>query len=1421
MNPLVRKGRTGQLTEDDLSLPKGMTSGVCSSRFEAEWAAEKAAAEKEGREPNLRGTLQRVFAREFFKAGVWKAIWGILIILAAFFFVRELLLWAEGYNNDKKAGRMPGASKGWILAIFFFLDCWFLSMAMQQMTARSAALGVKVRAALLSAVFRKSMKLEDVTVSTGDVVSLAAVDCQKLQEACTTLHYLWSGPVEAVAICILLATQLKISVLPGVGILLVVVPTQFFIGKKTAYLRKKTVAFTDLRVQMMNEILMAIKVVKFYCWEKQFEKKVQEYRSQEMDLAWKAAILKSVSLMIVFIIPPAMAITMFSMLTDPVNVGVPDAMILNASIAFTTLSLFNTLRFPLVVLPKALKNFTESLSAVQRLQAYLLRPETKGSSRLAAPTCFMRNCDVAYVVDGKLTPPVLHDVSFELPAGKLLTVTGVVGSGKTSAFAALLGLASVTRGECALGGRVAYVPQWAWIQNLSVRDNILFGRPFDPVKYARVVHACALEADFRMMANGDLTELGERGANLSGGQRQRISLARAVYSDADVFFLDAPLSAVDQHTANHIFQYCIRGLLAGKTILMSTHKVHLLAQSDLCGVFSHGRLVYYGAYNRELIKPHVTDLLVGAADDLPPQQLPLPVQTRSSFDFDDDGTAALARAKLAPAPAKGKKAKAAPKMIVEDESMKKTGFESYRVWARRAGTTLALISIAIHVFAQCVRIGNDYWLNVWTGAQVPGRPILVKADNSFYAFVQFGFVVGFGIWLMIRGLSFYRIARRASLALHNNTFGRVLRAPFAFFVVTPLGRVLNCFAGALDQVDESLPDVFHITLVYFCILLTTVSLSSAVLPLFAIVTAGLFAAFFLYLRLYLGAGRALKRLSGATNGKVLSHLNEAILGLPVIRAFGEEGRFTAESAALVDGNHRCVFNQDAASIWLAFRLDFVGALIILGNALLCVGMRDDYPPRTLGLTISNSLQALVFFTWVVRGYADIDSQVSSVTAIEYYGSEAVGQEPEAGPDAPKVEASWPARGEIKFDKVVLHYLPHQPAALKGVTLTIQAGEKVGVVGRTGSGKSTLIIALFRLVEAKSGSIFIDGVDTGRMPLEELRSRIAIIPQEPIMFRGTVRSNLDPFGAYSDAEIWEALRTSHLKEYVEALPGKLEAEVAEGGSNWSLGMRQLCCLCRVVLKRSSILVLDEATASVDPKTESLFVSTIETVFQGATIIQIAHRLDTIVSSDKILFMDAGLPIEFDAPAALLDNPASHFARLVEETGLGAAALRDAIGPKREHLPRASSISMHGAAAESLRRAASISRGASLDIDRDIQFPSTPPPPRRAAAASRRAPRQVGPSRSPSVLSGLAISPSPSLYTGLAARAGGVAHSQSVPEHLARSASQHIALASAAGRAGPARSHSLHSDLAHAPAASASALSPSASVHSDLSRGTASQ
>ncbi|CAI5992008.1 unnamed protein product [Closterium sp. NIES-64] len=885
----------------------------------------------------------------------------------------------------------------------------------------------------------------------------------------------------------------------------------------------------------------------------------------------------------------------------------------------------------------------------------------------------------------------LTDVTLSVEPGKLVAVVGATGQGKSSLVSALLGEMPMVAGDSPpiIRGRVAYVSQVSWIFNATVRENILFGLPYEQQRYERAVRVSALERDLQLLPGGDLTEIGERGVNVSGGQKQRISIARAVYSDADVFFFDDPLSALDAHVAKQVYDTCVRTELAGRTRIMVTNQLHFLPAVDWVVMVEGGRIAEQGPYVQlKASAPKFQRLLekagaleehgdaevggeggetagdAGSGGGETSAEAAAAAATAGSSSSGGGGgsdSAAAAngdsrssnRAGEKSGAGKGEKGGAGGTTLVQTEDKAQGVVSAAVVWRyvrAMGGTGVLAVLISLYVLVEAARVLASVWISVWTGSvsQEEGG-----GHGSLY-FVAGYSLISLGQVLLTFANQYFLVfsSQRAARRLHDAMLAAILRAPMSFFHTNPVGRLINRFTKDTADIDKNLAQYTSLCLGGIFQLLSTFALIGVLntVALWAIVP--LLLLFYIVYLYFQNTAREVKRWDSVTRSPVYSQFAEALNGLATIRAYRAAARMAGMNGRAVDRNTRFTLVSMSANRWLAIRLEFLGGLMILATAVFAVmdvqraGDQAALAP-VMGLILSYALQITAMMTMVLR--------LLSVAENSFNAVERVGSYADIPAEAPAIIPShrpppgWPQQGEVLFEDVVMRYRPDLPPVLRGLSALVQGGEKVGVVGRTGAGKSSLFNSLFRLAEIESGRICIDGQDLKLFGVTDVRRALMIIPQTPVLFTGTLRFNLDPFSERSDSEVWEALGRAHLREVVSRMPLGLDTEVAEGGENFSVGQRQLISLARALLKESRILVLDEATAAVDVGTDALIQRTVREEFKGRTMLTIAHRLNTIMDSDRILVMDAGMALEYDTPANLVLNEASVFAAMVRSTG----------------------------------------------------------------------------------------------------------------------------------------------------------------------------
>ncbi|KAI3927981.1 hypothetical protein MKW98_023582 [Papaver atlanticum] len=1217
MNPLLTKGYELPLHIEDVpSLSPDHMAQETSQLFESNWPKQ---ADKCSHP--VRTTLIRCFWKEM----IFTAVLAILKLCVMY--LGPILL--NGFVRFT-SGKGDSPYEGYYLVLALLLAKFIEVLSSHQFNFQSQKVGMLIRSSLITCLFKKGLKLSCSSRQKhdiGQIVNHMAVDAQQLSDMILQLHNLWMMPIQVGISLVILYSYLGISSLAAfVGVTAVMVFV-LWSTKRTNKYQFGVMKMRDSRMKATTEMLNNMRVIKFQAWEEHFAEKIQAFRDSEFVWLQKFGISASANMVALWSTPVIVSTLTFG---TAIFLGYP----LDVGTFFTATSIFKILQEPIRSFPQALISISQAMISLGRLDGYLTSNES-----VAGDVEREENCggSVAVEIHGGVSgwdddvsgEAILKILNLQINKGEFIAIVGTVGSGKSSFLAAILGEMHKISGKARVCGTTAYVAQTPWIQNGTIQANILFGTAMDINRYREVIRACCLEKDLNMMEFGDQTEIGERGINLSGGQKQRIQLARAVCQDCDIYLLDDIFSAVDAHTGSELFKDCVRGALKNKTILLVTHQVDFLHNADLILVMIF--LFFFCA----LVAAHESSMELLEEKNSSPREKPgMSIHPSSATPHDANVIIRSAD--------ESKPAKATSKLINEEE--RETGHISsdvYKAYSTEAYGWWGVVAVVLmYLFWQFSLMAGDYWLAFETS-----EDRAASFDPTFFIEI-YGIIAVVSCFLvMIRAFGVMFIGLKTAQLFFIKIIRSISRAPMSFFDTTPSGRVLSRASSDQTTVDLLLPFFVSMTVtMYFTLLSILFVICQVAWPtIFLLIPLIWFNIW--YRRYYLASSRELTRLDSITKAPVIHHFSESIAGVMTIRCFRKQEEFCNENFNRVNTNLRMDFHNNGSNEWLGFRLELVGSMVLCLSAFFMILLPTNFiKPEYVGLSLSYGLSLNGVLFWTIYMTCFVENKMVSVERIRQFiniSSEAPWRIKDCLPFP-----DWPTHGDVSVNNLQVRYRPNTPLILKGVTLRIQGGEKVGVVGRTGSGKSTLIQAFFRVVEPSGGNIIIDNIDISKLGLYDLRSRFGIIPQEPVLFQGTIRSNIDPAGLYSEEEIWKSLERFQLKDVVIAKPQKLDASVVDSGDNWSVGERQLLCLGRVMLKRSRILFMDEATASVDSQTNSVIQKIIREDFSACTIISVAHRIPTVMDCDRVLVIDAGLALEFDKPSSLLEKP-TIFRALVQE------------------------------------------------------------------------------------------------------------------------------------------------------------------------------
>ncbi|KAH7318562.1 ABC transporter family protein [Stachybotrys elegans] len=1297
MAPLMVAGYKRQLTQQDIwKVNPKRAADPMTDRLKETF---RKRVERGDKHP-LMWALHDNFTMEFWLGAVCALLTSIIGVMAPFT-LRFLIQFAtDAWIANRTGTPPPPISHGIGLAIGVTVMQILSSLATNHFLYRGMLLGGQARATLISTIYEKAMVVSGraraggarETIAPGSaegsekdggkgktaegdkksgnpgqvekdgsgwgngrITNLMSVDTYRIDQASALFHMIWTSPIVIILTLVLLLINLSYSALAGFALLVIGTPVVGVAVKSLFRRRKEINKITDQRVSLTQEILQSVRFVKYFGWEEAFVGRLAEFRAKE---------IRGIQILLITrnaINAVGISLPIFASMLAFITYSLTDNSMAPAQI-FSSLALFNALRLPLNFLPVVLGQVTDAWSSMKRIEEFLLEeeqeetvtmnfdakdaiemnnasftwersptqdpskataaPTDKAKKHAAAPeknedpSALSPTKEAENANAGQREPFKLQNLTFTAKRNELVAVIGTVGSGKSSLLAALAGDMRKTEGEVVFGASRAFCPQYAWVQNTTLRKNITFGKDLNRPWYKKVIKACALQPDLDMLPNGDETEIGERGITISGGQKQRLNIARAIYFDADVILMDDPLSAVDAHVGRHIFDNAILGLLKDKCRILATHQLWVLNRCDRIIWMEGGQIQAIDTFDN-LMRDHKGF-----------QTLMETTAVEKTEEKDDS----KAPGEKDAGEGQKKKKKSAALMQQEERAVSSVPWSVYDAYIRASGSILsAPWVIFLLILSQGTNIVTSLWLSYWVSDEFnlsTGQYIGAYAGlGAIQAVLTFFFSISLSI-----------LGTNSSKVMLRDAVSRVLRAPMSFFDTTPLGRITNRFSRDVDVMDNTLSDAMRMYFFTIAMVTSIFALIIAYFHYFAIALGPLYVLFILAAGYYRASAREVKRYESILRSHVFAKFNEGLTGVASIRAYGLKEHFIADLRKSIDDMDSAYFMTFSNQRWLSVRLDMIGNALVFTVAILVVTSRFQVNPAIGGLVLSYILSIVQMIQFGVRQLAEVENGMNAVERLLYYGRDL---EQEAPLHTVEVRKSWPEKGEIVFDNVQMRYRENLPLVLNGLTMHVQGGERIGIVGRTGAGKSSIMSTLFRLVEISGGSITIDGVNISTIGLYDLRSRLAIIPQDPTLFRGTVRSNLDPFNEHTDLELWSALRQADLVPSDADMADRkadssrihLDSIVEEDGLNFSLGQRQLMALARALIRGSQIIVCDEATSSVDMETDNKIQNTIATGFRGKTLLCIAHRLRTIIGYDRICVMDAGSIAELDTPLEL--------------------------------------------------------------------------------------------------------------------------------------------------------------------------------------------
>ncbi|XP_010542532.1 PREDICTED: ABC transporter C family member 7-like [Tarenaya hassleriana] len=1165
-----------------------------------------------------------------------------IVLSTLFAFVYTLSCYVAPYLMDTFVqylnGRRRYQNEGCVLVTTFFVAKVVECQSRRNWYFRLQKAGIRMRSVLVSMIYDKGLTLPCHSKeghTSGEIINLMTVDAERISAFSWYMHDPWILMLQVSLALLILYRSLGLGSIAAFSATFMVMLANFPFAKLEEKFQSNLMESKDKRMRKTSEILLNMRILKLQSWEMKFLNKILELRQIEAGwlkrFVYNSAVISSV----LWAAPSFVSAAAFGACML-INIPLESGKILSA------LATFRILQDPIYKLPDTISMIVQTKVSLNRIASFLCLDDLQRDVVEKLPESG-RSCNVAVEVnnasfswDGLSSNPTLSDMSFRVIKGMKVAICGTVGSGKSSLLASILGEVPKLSGSVKVYGTKAYVSQSPWIQSGKVEENILFGKPMDRELYESVLEACSLKSDLEILPFRDQTVIGERGINLSGGQKQRIQIARALYQNADIYLFDDPFSAVDAHTGSHLFKGVLMGLLSCKTVIYVTHQVEFLPAADLILVMKDGSITQAGKYDEilysgtdfmELVGAHSQAL--AAVDDTVSSSAKSTASKENELSHDEEN-----------------REEESGQIVQEEEREKgRVGFDVYRKYLTLGygGGALIPFILLVQILFQLLNIGSNYWMACVTPVS-KGEESPVKGSTLISVYVALA--IASSLCILVRATLVAMIGFQTATELFNQMHLCIFRAPMSFFDSTPTGRILNRASTDQSVADLRLPNQFATVAVAAINILGIIGVMGQVAWPILVVFIPVVAICVWYRKYYISAARELARLAGISRSPLIQHFSETLSGITTIRSFDQEARFRSDGMRLSDYYSRLKFHSAGAMEWLCFRLDLLSSVAFALSLVLLISAPEGViNPSIAGLAVTyalnlNTLQATLIWT-----LCDLENKMISVERMLQYID--IPSEPPLVIESNRPDQSWPSLGDIKIHNLQVRYAPHLPLVLRGITCSFHGGLKTGIVGRTGCGKSTLIQTLFRIVEPAAGEIKIDGVNISMIGLHDLRSRLSIIPQDPTMFEGTIRSNLDPLEEYTDQQIWEALDKCQLGDEVRKKERKLDSAVSENGQNWSVGQRQLVCLGRVLLKKSKVLVLDEATASVDTMTDHLIQQTLRHHFSDCTVVTIAHRISSVIDSDMVLLLNQGVIEEHDSPTRLLQDKCSSFSKLVSE------------------------------------------------------------------------------------------------------------------------------------------------------------------------------